>query len=132
MFAAGCMSSPSARSHPSLPASSPATVDFPPPDTPMITRTGSGGVLWNVIANASSALSQDTARARPFWRDARQPAAGAGQGIFLTIRVGVTSEGRVRALPGAHPGASSHHGLFPPSSVTDDEDRLPRALPAGG
>ena len=38
-FCGGCRSSPSARSQPSRPASSPATVDFPQPDTPITTRT---------------------------------------------------------------------------------------------
>src|SRR3954453_1944331 len=106
MFAAGCMSSPSARSQPSLPASNPATVDFPLPDTPMITRTGSGGVLWNVIANISSALSQVAAQVRPLWGgNALRPKVRRAARWFPTFRVGEASAGRVRALPSADPSA---------------------------
>src|ERR1035438_893475 len=39
-LAAGCRSSPSSKSHPKRPASSPATVDFPQPETPINTNTG--------------------------------------------------------------------------------------------
>src|SRR5450755_3786225 len=39
-LAAGCRSSPSSKSHPRRPASSPATVDFPQPETPINTNTG--------------------------------------------------------------------------------------------
>ena len=42
-LAAGCRSSPSSRSQPSCPARMPATVDFPDPETPMMTSTGCCG-----------------------------------------------------------------------------------------
>src|SRR5450755_3126206 len=106
-LAAGCKSSPSSKSHPKRPASSPATVDFPQPETPINTNTG--GCPGDALTMDTVLSSSATPRRYQLYTRRHQ--------MFLDAPLYLRTPTFSHPL-GAHRQGRHAHGMSKPMPVT--------------